>query len=285
MKLEIRRAQAEDREAVLAFCAHTWEDGDYIDQVWEDWLSDEADPLLVGLLAGRPVALEKIRLTSPDQVWLEGMRVDPDHRGRGIATSLFHHALDWARSHGARVARLATGSDNEAVHRMVAEVGLRRVYSSPYYVAEEPSEGPVPERLGLLAEEETWSSLQRWGGLARSHGLYMDEWAWLPLTPERLQGHLSAGQVWGVRRGVELAALAVARVVSDGDEGVVVGLLDGDLAGLRQMALSLRALAGGCTPAKAEVTPREEPALLELLEEAGYRRGWEGTFWVFEGSL
>jgi len=285
MSLEIRRARVEDREAVLAFCAHTWEDGDYIDHVWEDWLSDEAGPLLVGLLDGRPVALEKIRLTSPDQVWLEGMRVDPDYRGRGIATCLFHHALDWARAHGARVARLATASNNEAVHRMVAEVGLQRVYNCPYYIAEEPLEGISPERLGPHAEEEIWSSLRRWGGLARSHGLYMDGWAWSPLTKDRLQGHLSAGQVWGMRQGAELAALAIARVVSHDDEGVVVGLLDGDLAGMRQMALSLRALAWGCTPPTVEVVPREEPALLGLLEETGYHRGWEGTFWVFEGPL
>ena len=37
---EIRPARPEDREAVLAFCMHTWDWGDYIESVWDEWLHD-----------------------------------------------------------------------------------------------------------------------------------------------------------------------------------------------------------------------------------------------------
>ena len=52
-----RPAREDDREAVLAFCARTWDDGDYIQYVWEDWLRDTSGALLVATLAGRPVGL------------------------------------------------------------------------------------------------------------------------------------------------------------------------------------------------------------------------------------
>src|SRR5438270_918944 len=32
-QIEIRPARAEDRDAVLAFCAHTWESGDDLDEI------------------------------------------------------------------------------------------------------------------------------------------------------------------------------------------------------------------------------------------------------------
>src|SRR5215468_5486230 len=55
--LLIRQAQPQDKAAVLAFCAHTWDWGDYIPQVWDEWLADPSGCLLVAILADRPVAL------------------------------------------------------------------------------------------------------------------------------------------------------------------------------------------------------------------------------------
>ena len=39
--LIIRPARPEDRPAVERICAHTWEWGDYIPEVWEEWLADK----------------------------------------------------------------------------------------------------------------------------------------------------------------------------------------------------------------------------------------------------
>ena len=48
--LEVRPARAEDRDAVLAFCAHTWADGDYIEFAWDNWLRDQQEQRSVLLL-------------------------------------------------------------------------------------------------------------------------------------------------------------------------------------------------------------------------------------------
>src|SRR6478735_3959218 len=63
--LEVRPARPEDRDAVLAFCAHTWSDGDYIEYVWDDWLKEDSKGvLLVGLLDGQPVAIHHMHMIS-----------------------------------------------------------------------------------------------------------------------------------------------------------------------------------------------------------------------------
>ena len=52
-QLEVRRAREEDREAVLAFCSQTWEWGDYIEYVWDEWLHDPQSALFVATMDGR----------------------------------------------------------------------------------------------------------------------------------------------------------------------------------------------------------------------------------------
>jgi len=280
--LEIRRARPEDREVVFSFCAHTWEDGDYIPQVWEAWLADEEGPLLVGVWDGQVVAVEKITRSSADEVWLEGLRVDPRRRRQGIARALFHYALEWAKSNGARFVRLATSSTNRTVQRMVEAAGLRHVLSCPYYQGQALAGGEEPERLSQEVAGEVWERLRRWGGLERAHYLYAHEWAWEPLTSERLQEHLAAGQVWGVRREGLLAALAI---FEERGEQPTIGFLDGENEGVIRLARSLRFRARRHPSGKIAALPREEPALLSALEEAGYQRVWDFSFWVYEGVL
>ncbi|MGB9723798.1 MAG: GNAT family N-acetyltransferase [Chloroflexia bacterium] len=280
--LEIRRARPEDREVVLSFCAHTWEDGDYIPHVWEAWLADEQGPLLVGVWEGRVAAIEKITRASADEVWLEGLRVDPQHRRKGLARALFHDALEWAGANGIRFVRLATSSSNATVQRMVEAAGLRHVLSCPYYQGEALAEGEEPECLPPEVAGEIWERLHRWGGLERAHHLYAYEWAWRPLDAPRLQEHLAAGQVWGVRRARRLVALAI---VEKRGEEPVIGFLDGENEGLVRLARSLRFWARRHPSGEIAALPREEPALLSALEEAGYRRVWDFSFWVYEGVL
>lgn len=280
--LEIRRARPEDREVVLSFCTHTWEEGDYIPHVWEDWLADEQGPLLVGVWEGRVAAIEKITRPSADEVWLEGLRVDPRYRRKGIARALFHYALEWARTHGVRFVRLATSSSNETVQRMVEAAGLRHVLSCPYYQGEALAEGEEPECLRQEMAGEIWGQLRRWSGLERAHNLYAHDWAWRPLHLERLQEHLAAGQVWGVRKEGLLAALAI---VEERGEEPAIGFLDGEGGGVVHLARSLRFWARRSPSGEIGALPREEPALLSALEEAGYRRVWDSSFWIYEGDV
>src|SRR6185437_11390048 len=129
-ELEVRPARPEDRDAVLAFCAHTWDDGDYIEFAWDNWLRDQQDQrsvLLVGLLDGKPVAINHVVMVSEDEAWVDGMRVDPEHRRMGFGAVMTSRALVAARERGAHVARLITAEDNHASQGMIARFGFARI--------------------------------------------------------------------------------------------------------------------------------------------------------------
>jgi GNAT superfamily N-acetyltransferase len=87
--VEVRPAREEDKAAVLAFCEQTWEhQEDYIYRVWDKWLADERGRIFVAVVDGLPVAMQRVVLMSDDEAWWEGLRVDPNYRGRGLVSVL-----------------------------------------------------------------------------------------------------------------------------------------------------------------------------------------------------
>ena len=144
--LNVRRARADDRAAVMEFASTTWDGWDYIPRAWDVWLDAPDGVLLVGvaeagadgpprdaegkeLPAGRPVAVARVAMLSPDEAWLEGIRVDPRVRGLGVATDLQVAELRWAQASGARLVRYATGQRNEASHRLGARHGFAQLHA------------------------------------------------------------------------------------------------------------------------------------------------------------
>jgi GNAT superfamily N-acetyltransferase len=84
----IREANSLDKIPILKFCKDTFSWGDYIDQVWNFWLS-EGNLFLVEKQF--PVGICHA-FFSDDQIWIEGIRIDPNFRRQKIASELVKHA-------------------------------------------------------------------------------------------------------------------------------------------------------------------------------------------------
>lgn len=98
--MKVRKVREGDRGFVLGYCQDTFDWGDYIDCAWDDWQSDG------GFLAyedcapacsspSGPVGVCHVHV-SPGQAWIEGIRVHPQYRRRGIATRLVRAAEQMA---------------------------------------------------------------------------------------------------------------------------------------------------------------------------------------------
>ena len=84
----IREAKTKDKIPILKFCKNTFSWGDYIEQVWDFWLSE-----------GNLFIYEKHfpigichAFYFKDQVWIEGIRIDPNFRRQKIASELVMNA-------------------------------------------------------------------------------------------------------------------------------------------------------------------------------------------------
>src|SRR5947207_1812224 len=91
------------------------------------WVTHRTGPFFVAESGGRIVGMGKLTVVSPTEAWLEGGRVAPRWRRKGIATALIAHRIAYARDRGFRVLRFSTASDNTPIHRAARHFGFTRV--------------------------------------------------------------------------------------------------------------------------------------------------------------
>jgi ribosomal protein S18 acetylase RimI-like enzyme len=291
--LEVRPARPEDRGAVLAFCAHTWSDGDYIEYVWDDWLKeDENGVLLVGLIDGQPVAIHHMQMISDDEAWLEGIRVDPAHRREGFGRVLTSRALVAAREHGASVARLITSADNDASQGMLARFGFVRVaemvrFRGPALTKDDGVEIAKPTRPGPDDFERIWEWLVQSNLAPLTGGLEYADWQARALTEPLLRGYLASGQVRLIEEWDAIQALAVVVPTApdwDRTPTLAVRYMDGLADAIGRLALSLRAEAAATGYARVELWLPDLLILRDAMAGAGYE-GDDEVMLVFAREL
>lgn len=289
-EIQIRPARAADKAAVASICAQTWE-GDYVPEVWDEWLADSHGQFVVAEAEGRAVGLGKLTRLAAGEWWLEGLRVDPDWRRQGIAGRIQAHVLAAARRLGGGVLRYGTHSANEAVHRISDRLGFRRAGVYQLHGATPlPAAAPSLRQLAWKDLEAAWALVEGSERRRAAGGLYEVAWKWMGLTRERLSCHVAAGEAWGVY-GNGNGRLAGLALVWWGDveqkgtlhAGYVDGVGEAELArvllGLRDLAAQ-RGLEEG-----VGFKSLEEPALLAAAGEAGYAVTWDKNIWVFEQAV
>jgi len=268
--LVFRPVRSEDKGRVLEFTAHTWDDGDYIHDVFDLWLSDTEGQFTAVELDGRVVAIAKLTDLGEGEVWLEGLRVDPAHRRKGIGEALHNYQVGLARQTGARILRYATGTENAASLMFGERTGFRRVCNNRWHAAEASAEFSPPTRLSL----DDWPELQPGldSPLVRSmHGLYPKMWKWSRLSESRLVRHLQAGEVFGLRGASGLRAWSICSLFEGWDEAQMHYLDGADHASLVELARSMRRHAADGGRGQIESFALDPSPLLDALRAAGYR--------------
>lgn len=290
-EIEIRPARTEDRAAVLAFCEHTWEWGDYVEYVWDEWLNDPTGQLLVALDQGQPVGIVHVRMLNATDAWQEGMRVAPSHRQRGIARQLSFEASAEAMRRGATTVRLLTASTNVASIHMVEQVHFRRVGiftpasatpltepSRRTYGMEEPVLA-TPEDLDQIVDYLNVSNI-----FPATGGLYYASFVGYRISDTLLKEKIQAGQIYLLRRWERLDGLAVAEI-HEGRQGkhLSIGYIDGTTESISLIAYALLRLhASGLDGVRANV-----PDLMMVRDAfigAGYTLD-EEAFYTYERGL
>src|SRR2546428_14131557 len=143
MDLVSRRARPSDKRDVLGAVRTIWGGHDRVPDLFDRWVTHRTGPFFVAESAGRVVGMGKLTVVSPTEAWLEGGRVAPRWRRKGIATALIAHRIPYARERGFRVLRFSTPSDNPPVHRAARHFGFERVAALSRHEAPAASGRPL----------------------------------------------------------------------------------------------------------------------------------------------
>ena len=199
MSYQFRFAAAYDRDAVFAFSAQTWPNGDYIPLVWDDWLADPEGALIAGIdESDQAIALVKLVVAAPGEGWLEGVRVAPERRERGLGRALLGHVVEYAWATGLRTLRFVTDAGNAPMHRVAAacDFAVRGEYR-PFRADAAPADsawwGPAAVRPARHDDlPALWAAAE--GAYAPVEAIRWRGWTGALLTRNWLAGAVTAGQ-------------------------------------------------------------------------------------------
>ena len=212
----IRSAQQGDKYSVLEFCKDTFSWGDYIADVWDSWQSRgglyvlEQDGLVVGVY--NVAFFEK-------EAWLEGMRVRPQHRKKGLGKKMLEHAESVIQND---TVRLIIESENHPSIALVTSMG---------YALEEKW------RLYSMVPEKQGSSVM----IANTpHGLdeffttntFADSWKWLPLDREEMGKLVEQKRILVLHQNGKMSAVGIWNRSKDFPEVFQIGFVNGTKEGM-----------------------------------------------------
>lgn len=269
----VRPARPDDREPVLAFCRDIWGpgSGDYLEETWEPWLQSDQGCLAVADNGDLPIGVCFVRLVSKVEAYLEGMRVHPDHRQRGVATQLTRYCLDYAASQGRCVIRLATAEENLGAKQVAGRLGFRWVATFGVWRAPAESFGD-PAVFATVQDTPALLSL-----FCRSDAprLFSPGWIWKTLTWEMVEEAARIGQVLVRPDGFAL--------LHRGPERLWLTWLEGTEGACGVLARSIRSVALQQGHEEAFALLPTDPPIEACLLNAGFTR--VQTYLIYEHRL
>src|SRR3972149_5972434 len=108
--MELRKAKSSDKNKVLEFCKTTFSWGDYISDVWDDWILE--GNLLVLTENDVPVAICHCSINI-EQLWIEGIRVNKNLRRRGFAKRLVQESEFIAKNNNCKISQMLIATNNQ----------------------------------------------------------------------------------------------------------------------------------------------------------------------------
>ncbi|MFC6716368.1 GNAT family N-acetyltransferase [Natrialbaceae archaeon GCM10025810] len=229
--LEIRRATHDDYDDVRSFTEGIWTDrgGDYLPDVYHDWIEGEGGveagetpkKTFVADLEGTVVGIVQAVLLSSDEAWLQGMRVDPAHRRKGVSWRLNEACFEWCREREATLARLMVFSWNAAGLGVSRAIGaepiteVRWVHPDP----DSDAEGPLPVSSDPTAAWRHWTHSEARDEL-RGLGLDLEQsWALREVTRADLERQADEAAVFAVEGDDGLSGMAYRSRVYERSSG------------------------------------------------------------------
>jgi|GEM_PF-1353338 len=128
MPSKIRRLLDSDRNAIMEISRQIWDGRDYLLCVADKWLQDQNCHFYGVEVDGHVVAVGNLRLMEEGKTgWMEGLRVHPEHRGKGLANEITQYLVRKAKRLGVQRLRYTTANRNAASLKLAKMAGFSRV--------------------------------------------------------------------------------------------------------------------------------------------------------------
>jgi GNAT superfamily N-acetyltransferase len=209
---KFRIATDYDKDYVLDFCKNTFSWGDYIDRVWDIWITEPKSIFLVAVNVNenkieKPIAISHGILIPEKIIWIEGIRVDPEYRSHKLATNMSLHILDYARKNGALHSSAIVSISNEKSKGLMEKLGFK-IISTWSYLSIKPiilpelnnnnfiTDNSSSIKIANLEEYQSVLNYLNQSNIFKASGKkFVNSWRWYDLTEDILRMMINNKQV------------------------------------------------------------------------------------------
>jgi len=243
--MKIRTAVSNDKVTVIEFCKDTFSWGDYVADVWDRWQSKGR--LYVVEDDGKVVGVYNLAIFEK-QAWIEGMRIHPEYRRKGLGKSMLLHAESIIQN---KIIRLIIESENYP--------SVRLARSTSYYLEEK-------WQLYSMPAEKQSSDVKIANDILQIKDLinsvtYADSWKWFTLDNEELEKLIEQERVViSVADGTTLA-MGIWNGYTDFPKVFQVGYLNGTKDGMIQILRYIQNKACELNCERAQIFVHEKTSL------------------------
>ncbi len=147
-------------------------------------------------LDGQLAGLGKLTVFAPGEVWLEGLRVDPAHRGKGVAKALAQHQIKTALALKPRSIRFATAEVNAESLHIARKQGFQEIARFTYVEGPVRDESAPPGVSPVRDVELAWAFIRASSAYRDARGFLGLGWRFPELTRDRMAALVAQGEVF-----------------------------------------------------------------------------------------
>lgn len=167
--MKIREAKTTDKKIILKFCKNTFSWGDYIEDIWDYWIKEKN---LFVIQQEIPLGLCHA-FFSNDQVWIEGIRINPSFRKLGLASKLISHVESIASKKNIHSSLMLIDTENKISLSMAENLNYKVLETWKFYSLLPQSNENFNINFGKISN------------ISFPH--YVLSWRWLPLDKKILK--------------------------------------------------------------------------------------------------
>lgn len=174
----IRDALPSDKFEVLKFCQNTFSWGDYIKEVWDHWVSEGG---FFVFEKNKPIGICHT-VFYPDQVWIEGIRINPDFRRQSLASELVKNIESIAKQKGISISLMLIDTENEPSLSMAKQLGYKINETWKFYSLQPQKNNDFEISFGNPFQKNK-----------PTH--YVKSWRWVPLNEKEMSFLVSKNNI------------------------------------------------------------------------------------------
>ena len=214
-----RLAQSSDKKDILNFCQNTFSWGDYIHEVWDNWINEgnlivvENEEIPISMAHAGFYPMEKM-------IWIEGIRVSEDFRKKGIAEKMIHHFESKAKSQEFKISRMLIASENNPSLTLAKKLEYQIISKWNYFSLESKQ---ISQQNVILSN----SCLFDCKDLDTSKYNFIESWRWIPLSNERLKKLNSENKIFCQKTNNKTIALGIITESESFENTIILEILSG----------------------------------------------------------